>query len=51
MVVTTAAAAQKKDDSDGGLSGKATTWIVVGVVFLASVGAGILLSGRRRRQA
>jgi hypothetical protein len=43
-------AVHKKAD-DGGLSGSTTTWIVVGVVFVASVGVGMLLRGRRRRQA
>ncbi|MFI0939465.1 prenyltransferase/squalene oxidase repeat-containing protein [Streptomyces sp. NPDC021020] len=38
---------EKKDD---GLSSSATTWIVVGVVFVASAGFGLLLSGRKRRQ-
>ncbi|MFI0901186.1 prenyltransferase/squalene oxidase repeat-containing protein [Streptomyces sp. NPDC020983] len=38
-------------DDDGGLSSSTTTWIVVGVVFVASAGFGILLSGRKRRQA
>lgn len=31
-------------------SGSGGTWIVVGVVFVASIGVGILLSARKRRQ-
>lgn len=42
---------REKDDDDGGLSSSTTTWIVVGVVFAASAGFGILLAGRKRRQA
>jgi hypothetical protein len=36
----------KDDDA----SSSSTTWIIVGVVFVASAGAGILLSGRKRRR-
>ncbi|MFG1806319.1 prenyltransferase/squalene oxidase repeat-containing protein [Streptomyces sp. NPDC049040] len=39
-------AEEKKDDSSSG----STTWIVVGVVFVASAGVGLLISGRKRRQ-
>lgn len=38
-------AAEKKDSSSS-----SSTWIIVGVVFVASAGAGLLISGRKRRQ-
>lgn len=44
--------AMTKADSDkGDASSSSTTWIIVGAVFVASAGAGILLSGRKRRRA
>jgi hypothetical protein len=43
-----ASAPAKKDDHNA--SSGATTWIIVGVVFIASVGFGFLLSARKRRQ-
>jgi hypothetical protein len=43
--------ADRAKDDNGGLSSSTTTWIVVGVAFVASAGFGILLSGRKRRQA
>ncbi|MEW2518227.1 prenyltransferase/squalene oxidase repeat-containing protein [Actinacidiphila alni] len=39
--------AKKKDD---GGSSAASTWLIVGVFFVASVGVGFLLSGRRRNR-
>ncbi|MEU5979456.1 prenyltransferase/squalene oxidase repeat-containing protein [Streptomyces sp. NPDC047315] len=38
---------EKKDEKDGG----AGTWWIVGAFFAASVGAGILFSGRRKSQS
>lgn len=38
---------KKKDDGGSSSTG---TWIIVGVFFVASVGAGLLISGRKRRQ-
>jgi hypothetical protein len=41
-----AAKKDKSDDSKGGLG----TWWIVGVMFIAAVGAGFLLSGRKKQQ-
>jgi hypothetical protein len=39
------------EDEDGGKdSSGAGTWVIVGVVFVASIGVGLLLSARKRRQ-
>ncbi|MDF9812895.1 prenyltransferase/squalene oxidase repeat-containing protein [Streptomyces sp. SPB162] len=38
--------AEKKDDT----SGSAATWWIVGVFFVASIGVGFLISGRRKKQ-
>ncbi|WP_428954982.1 prenyltransferase/squalene oxidase repeat-containing protein [Streptomyces sp. cg35] len=39
-------ASEKKDDNGGGFG----TWWIVGVMFIAAVGAGFLLSGRKKQQ-
>ncbi|HEY5833437.1 prenyltransferase/squalene oxidase repeat-containing protein [Streptomyces sp.] len=39
---------QKKDGEDG--SSSTSTWLIVGVFFVASVGVGFLLSGRKRQR-
>ncbi|MFJ4711977.1 prenyltransferase/squalene oxidase repeat-containing protein [Streptomyces sp. NPDC088785] len=36
---------KKKDDDSGSVS-----WVIVGVMFIAAVGVGILISGRKKRQ-
>ncbi|MYW64510.1 hypothetical protein GTY65_10580 [Streptomyces sp. SID8379] len=36
---------EKKDDDSGSVS-----WLIVGVMFVAAVGVGILISGRKKRQ-
>lgn len=41
--------ASKAADKDDGPSGSASTWIIVGVFFVASAGVGLLISGRKRR--
>ncbi|MFJ2746047.1 prenyltransferase/squalene oxidase repeat-containing protein [Streptomyces sp. NPDC087440] len=43
-----AADAAKKSDDDGGSS--TTTWLIVGVAFVASMGAGFLISGRNKNK-
>lgn len=45
---SSSAPAKKKDDN---ASSSATTWVIVGVIFVASVGFGFLLSARKRRQS
>ncbi|CAM5374276.1 hypothetical protein GCM10010329_15060 [Streptomyces spiroverticillatus] len=42
-----AADKEKKSDDEGGSS---TTWLIVGVAFVASMGAGILISGRNKNK-
>lgn len=41
-------AISKADEKDSSSNG--STWIIVGVVFVASAGVGLLISGRKRRQ-
>jgi hypothetical protein len=43
-----ATTAPKKKDDDGGTS-STSTWLIVSIFFVASVGVGFLLSGRRTR--
>ncbi|MZD06680.1 hypothetical protein GTW43_16475 [Streptomyces sp. SID5785] len=43
-------AAKKKDSDSDDKSGGLGTWWIVGVMFIAAVGAGFLLSGRKKQQ-
>ncbi|MFB9520916.1 prenyltransferase/squalene oxidase repeat-containing protein [Streptomyces cremeus] len=43
-----AAAEKEKKSDDGG--GSTTTWLIVGVAFVASMGAGFLISGRNKNK-
>jgi hypothetical protein len=42
--------ASSRDEKKGEESGSLSTWWIVGVIFIASVGAGILISGRKKKQ-